>query len=328
MEARGRLQLDQRFEHLGVDTLGRLVCAQVLSAQRLADPHDAAREAPIGKRISGHVGQLPHGDSRHAGLVDIDAHPAHVVVGERDNGRVELGRDALAGLAQPAEDDPVNRRADECLVVLRPRASSSLARARLTSASACARSSSRASASIRSRRSRAASTRARATPAARSAASPSARGDAPALIRLCWRVCSVKACSRTASASTTAATASRRSCRRAPLTTRRSEASRRRSSASAAVTRARKSRLSMAAKTSPACTRSPSSTSTRSRRPPTCALTRISSDTASTRPGPAAASLRGVGAGNHRRRFRPAEPASEVEHADDCGHRGDGDEES
>ena len=42
-----------------------------------------------------------------------------MIVGERDDGRVELGRDALAGLAQPAEDDPVNRRADECLVVSR-----------------------------------------------------------------------------------------------------------------------------------------------------------------------------------------------------------------
>src|SRR5262249_49320445 len=54
------IQFDQRFQHLGIDTLGRLVGSNILFPEHLANTNDVTSEPPIAERIGGHVRGLPH----------------------------------------------------------------------------------------------------------------------------------------------------------------------------------------------------------------------------------------------------------------------------
>ena len=95
-------QFDERLEDLRVDPLGRLVGANVLPPEQVADAHDLAREAAVAEGIRGDVRRLADRDPADVGLVDVDADAAHAIVGQRHDRRVELRRHALAGLAVAA----------------------------------------------------------------------------------------------------------------------------------------------------------------------------------------------------------------------------------
>jgi len=110
------LEAGHHLEHAGVDAGARVIVAQRLAAELVGDARDADREPPVTERVGRRVRDLPDGDRRDVGLVDLGADRELADVGHRQDRRRRHQRDQRADLAGAAQDHAVGGRAQHGLV--------------------------------------------------------------------------------------------------------------------------------------------------------------------------------------------------------------------